>query len=111
MARKKPAGAKIYTEKKADYIQLTTLQILKKLVIDKFWKREELYINEPPKDIEIHHIAVILDGKVYEILRTQDKLGDMFLAQPTFVKFNPEDGVHIGLLYKNGEFIHEEATA
>jgi hypothetical protein len=111
MAYKKPSGAKIYTEKKADYIQLTTLQILKKLVIDKFWKQQELYINEPPKDIDVHHIAVILDGKVYEILRAQDKLADMFLAQPTFVKFEPEDGVHIGLLYADGEFKHEETAS
>jgi hypothetical protein len=48
---------------------------------------------------------------VYEILRAQDKLADMFLAQPTFVKFEPEDGVHIGLLYADGEFKHEETTA
>lgn len=111
MTRKKPSGAKIYTEKKADYIQLTTLQILKQLVIDKFWKRRDLYLNETPTDIVVHNVAVILDGKVYEVLRAQDKLADMFLAQPTFALIEPGASIHVGVRYEDGKFIHEEATA
>ena len=109
---KKPPGAQIRTEKQVDFIQLTTLQILKKLVIDKFWKRRDLYINDAPEGIEVHHLAVILDGKVYEVIRAQDKLADMFLAQPEFVLFDPAvDAVHVGVNYVDGKFSHPEQPA
>lgn len=109
---RKPKGAQIETERNVDFIKLSTLQILKKLVIDKFWKRRELYLNEEPEDIVVHHLAVVLDGKVYEVIRAQDKLADMFLAQPEFVLFDPAvDAVHVGVDYVDGKFVHPEQPA
>lgn len=108
---RKPSGAEIRTEKNPDFIQLTTLQVIKKLLIDKFWKRKDLYLNEEPQGIVVHNIAVILDGKVYEVLRAQDKLADMFLAQPQFVMFDPAvDQVHVGVEYVEGKFVHTEES-
>ena len=109
---RKPKGAQIHTERKVDFIKLSTLQIIKGLIVDKFWKRQDLVLNETPENITVHHLAVILDGKVYEVIRAQDKLADMFLAQPEFVLFDPAtEAVHVGVDYVDGKFVHAEQSS
>ena len=64
--------------------------------------------NPAPENIEIYTVAVILDGKVWEVLRAQDRLADMFLANPTFVLVTEETGTaKIGMKYEDEKF--EEA--
>lgn len=61
--------------------------------------------NPAPENIEIYTVAVILDGKVWEVLRAQDRLADMFLANPTFVLVTEETGAaKIGMKYEDEEF-------
>ncbi len=59
----------------------------------------------PPADVPIYTIAVLLDGQVYEVLRAQEKLGDIFLANPEFVLVDEETGqAKIGMDYIDGKF-------
>lgn len=45
-----------------------------------------------PSGIEVNHIAVVLDGVVQDVLRTQNKFAALILSEPEFILFNPEDG-------------------
>ena len=61
--------------------------------------------GNPPEGVPIYTIAVILDGEVYEVLRAQEKLADIFLATPTFVLDEEQTGqARIGMEYKDGQF-------
>ncbi len=63
-------------------------------------------LNSTPKDIQINHIAIVLNGQVEEILRAQNRLSALLLSNPTFVSFDPKEVYpRIGLTrYINGEF-------
>ncbi len=61
--------------------------------------------TEPPTGVPIYTIAVILDGKVYEVLRAQEKLADIFLSNPTFILVDEQTNqAKIGMEYKDGKF-------
>lgn len=61
--------------------------------------------NTPPKNVEIYTIAVVLDGEVWEVLRAQEKLADLFLANPTFILVTDETGTpKIGMKYEDEQF-------
>ena len=65
--------------------------------------------TEPPKDVPIYTLAVILDGQVYEVLRAQSKLADIFLSSPTFVLVEESTGqAKIGMEYKDGKFTEKQ---
>lgn len=63
-------------------------------------------LNSAPKDIQVNHIAIVLNGQVEEILRAQNRLAALLLSNPTFVSFDPKEVYpRIGLTkYINGEF-------
>lgn len=64
-----------------------------------------------PESITIHTIAVVIDGEVYEVLRAQDKLADILLAQPTFVLVTEDTSVaKIKYQYKDGKFTDVEGS-
>ena len=125
---KKPERVKVKPSYDPDYIQLSTLQILKILVLDKMlgkkdlakdysdWVAEQEKIrhesnpnhNPEPTTIEVFHLAVVLDNEVYDVVRTQKEFADILLARPEFVLFSPsEKTVLAGMNYKNGEFSGE----
>lgn len=61
--------------------------------------------TEPPKDVPIYTLAVVLDGQVYEVLRAQSVLADIFLSKPDFVLVDDVTGkAKIGMEYKDGKF-------
>lgn len=65
-------------------------------------------IDALPKE-QVNHIAIILDGRVQEILRAQNRLAALLLSEPEFVNFDPkETEVGIEYLYVDGKFIKEE---
>jgi hypothetical protein len=68
--------------------------------------------SEPALDKEsIHTIALVIDGQVYDVLRAQDKLADLLLAQPTFVLVTEETSVaKVNYKYIDGRFIADEPT-
>jgi hypothetical protein len=125
---KKPDRIKVKPTYDPDYIQLSTLQVLKILVIDKMLGKKDLAKdysdwvanqhkiaqqsdpahNPEPTTIEVFHLAVVLDGEVYDIIRTQKEFADVLLARPEFVLFSPsEKPVLSGMQYKDGEFSGE----
>jgi hypothetical protein len=113
ISNKKPDSkkAKPVIIKDPDFVQLSTLQILKMLVIKKWFLKEEVRTNEvgallpPPEDVKIYHLAVVLDGEVKEIIRAQAGLADLLSANPEFIIFDGiNDHVHIGSKYEDGEF-------
>lgn len=65
-------------------------------------------IDSLPKE-QVNHIAIVLDGKVQEILRAQNRLAALLLSEPEFVNFDPtETKVELEYLYVDGKFIKEE---
>lgn len=48
-------------------------------------------LNFAPPNIQINHIALVIDGKVEEVIRAQNRLAAMLLSDPTFVEFDPNE--------------------
>jgi hypothetical protein len=67
--------------------------------------------NSEPADVKINTIAIVLDGQVYDVLRAQDTLADLLLAQPTFVLVTEKTSVaRVNYKYVDGKFIENEPT-
>lgn len=131
---RKPEKAVINPKWDANYIQLTTLQVIKLFIINKLILgkngADELHkINEriaqekrlkdpnynpQPKNIEVYSLAAVIDGEVIDIIRANQKMADYLLLRPEFVLFSPsENPVKIKDRYERGKFIsrnEEEAT-
>jgi len=102
-----------------DFIKLSTLQLLKILVIDKFLKGKNdsykldngnlVIIEEPPpppnKD-KVYHLALVVNTEVKDVLRTHERLAALLTSEHEFIAFDPEvDHVHVHSVYQDGEFI------
>lgn len=62
-----------------------------------------------PEGAKIHHLAMVVVGEVFDIIRAETKLADTFLSQPKFVEFDSEKTtVAVGYKYVDGEFIPNE---
>lgn len=60
-------------------------------------------------DVTIYSVAIILDGEVQDIIRTEARLAAMLLSDPTFVDITEiENKPGIGVKYdiEKGEFEH-----
>lgn len=81
-----------------DYREMSTIELIKKYIASKIKTppNKQSYYNrdkdvpEPPKDVNINHIAVVLDGRVEEIVRCQNRLAALLLSEPIFVEYDPE---------------------
>lgn len=91
-------------------LYMSTFDLLRKV-----FKKEDMFKNKkslssnrnspPPPNSVINHLAVILDGEVQEILRAENRLAALFLSNPEFVEFDPEDiQVDIGWKYEDETF-------
>lgn len=109
MAKKKQPGH--------EHHKVTTLDLIKeylRLKIQKMSNRKNPISNNNismidafPKE-QINHIAIILDGRVEEVLRAQNRLAALLLSEPEFVNFDPKEvAVSINDLYVDGNFIKE----
>lgn len=103
---------------KKPYEQMTTWELLGAYLIsrlprgkEKLVKEQEKF-NEPPQNISINHIAVVLDDNVEEVLRCENRLAALLLSNPEFVDFDPEENYpKVGLTkYVEGKFINPEIT-
>lgn len=98
--------------------KVTTLDLIKRylsLKIKKMTatKRSAINPDVSPLDmmpnVEINHIAIILDGKVQDVMRTQNRMAAMLLSEPQFVLFDPkETKIGIGYNYIDGKFVKDE---
>ena len=67
----------------------------------------------PNPQEQINHIAVILDGKVEDVIRAQNRMAALFLSEPIFVEFDPREVYpKIGITeYIDGAFVNTEEIA
>jgi hypothetical protein len=95
-----------------NYVMLTTGELLKmwlarvlklqekESVIDA--KVEIIRARANPVNVEVHHLAIVLDGKVEEVMRADSRLSALLLSEPKFVEFDPKvNPLTIGQEYKN----------
>lgn len=91
--------------------KVTTLDLIKQLIASKISVKKQpvtdpniSLLNNAP-GAEINHLAIVLDGRVEEIMRAQNRLSALLLSEPTFVEFNPMlEYPVIGDLYEDGKF-------
>lgn len=95
---------------------LTTREMLRGLLMklkkDKVTEKQSTFSNTPPpqpQGITINHIAVVLDGKVEEVIRAENRLAALFLSNPEFVEFDPnKERPTIGWIYDGESFRNPE---
>lgn len=75
--------------------------------------RENAHFQDPNKildGIQTKHVAIVIDGKVKELIRLQSNAADILLTKGAkFIEFDPEKiQVKKGTEYKNSKFVVEE---
>jgi hypothetical protein len=77
----------------------------------RFKNKMNLEQNVPPpmpSGAIVNSLAVVLDAKVEEIIRAENRLAALFLSEPKFIEFKPEEKqVQLGWTYIDGEFFNE----
>lgn len=131
---RKPEKAVINPRWDANYVQLTTLQVLKLFFIDKLILRkdgaqrvhelnliaqEKARLSDPsynpePKEISVYTLAMVIGEDVVDVMRVNEQLADYLLLRPEFVVFSPSEvAVRPRDKYIDGKFVSrndEEAT-
>ena len=80
-----------------DHKPTTTLDLIKRYIASKIPQTKQPIVDpnkslvSPDPNFEINHIAVVLDGKVEEVIRAQNRLAALLLSQPTFIEFDPKE--------------------
>ena len=69
-----------------------------------------LDIPAPPPPVRINHIAVVLDGRVEEVIHTENRMAALLLSEPQFIEFE-ETGVipTIGWTWDGEKFVAPNA--
>lgn len=98
-------------------VVMKTSELLKILLLNKFSKVPKEPVADPdidimrsrrtPQTISVNHIAVVLDGKVEEVIRAENRLAALLLSDPEFIEFYAHDQVRVGDLYVDGKFSRE----
>jgi len=94
------------------YRQMTTWELIRQLIIARLPVKKEKVsdhkINPQPNipEEEISYIAIVLDGVVEDVMRSQNRLAALLLSDPVFVEFDPKkERPQIGkTLYSEGKF-------
>ena len=73
-------------------------------------KDPNMSLVQTPPENEINYIAIVLDGKVEEVFRAQNRLTALLLSGPDFVDFDPSEVYpKIGISeYRDGKFFNAE---
>lgn len=98
--------------------KVSTLDLIKRYLSLKIasmsrTKKPAMDPNVSPLDrmpnIEINHIAIVIDGEVQDVMRTQNRMAAMLLSDPQFILFDPKTTeLNIGYKYVDGKFIKNE---
>lgn len=82
------------------YVMLTTGELLKMWLarVLKLQEKESvidpeieiLRVRQNPVNVDVHHLAIVLDGKVEEVMRADSRLSALLLSAPKFVEFDPK---------------------
>lgn len=80
-----------------EIVKLSTWDLVKmgihKLVGTKVKLPAVMDIPSPPPPVKINHIAIVLDGKVEEVIHTENRMAALLLSEPQFVEF--EEGANV----------------
>lgn len=91
---------------------MSTLELVREFLLSKIpVKKNKNPYNQsspivpppPPENISINHIAIILDGRVEEVIRCENRLAALLLSNPKFVEFDPDE-----ILVKIGQTRYED---
>lgn len=95
--------------------KVTTLDLIKRylnLKINKMTKGKvsvsdpNISLLDQMKNIEVNHIAIVIDGEVQDVMRAQNKMAAMLLSDPQFILFDPaKTKVGLNYGYRDGQFI------
>ena len=97
-----------------EYKELSLLEIIKMFFLSKIKTKnvDKISYNQkasqqhpdPPENVIINSIAIILDGRVEEVIRCENRLAALLLSEPEFTEFDPKKiSVKIGKTeYVNG---------
>jgi hypothetical protein len=99
--------------------KVTTMDLINMYIASKLPQKKEKAENpnisllSPNPEEQINHIAVILDGKVEDVIRAQNRMAALFLSEPVFVEFDPREVYpKIGITeYVDGVFVNTEEIA
>jgi hypothetical protein len=94
------------------YHQMTTADLFRSYLISKLPQGKEKLVqqqslaNNPPENISINHIAIVLDGRVEDVIRCQNRMAALLLSEPEFIEFDPKkEYPQIGITeYIDGQF-------
>ena len=77
---------------------ITTWELFRRYLMSKIPRPKESVadynanlLNAAPANLQINHIAIVIDGKVEEVMRAQNRLAAILLSNPTFVEFDPKE--------------------
>jgi hypothetical protein len=82
-----------------DYRELGLLEIIKMFFFSRIKKsnnkqsfslKKQTPPPPPPEGVSINHIAIVLDGRVEEVIRCENRLAALLLSNPDFIEFDPE---------------------
>lgn len=95
--------------------KVTTLDLIKRYLNLKInqMSKGKIAVSDPNislldqmKNVDINHIAIVIDGEVQDVMRAQNKMAAMLLSEPEFVLFDPSKvKVGLGFGYRDGKFI------
>jgi hypothetical protein len=125
---RKPEKVVVNPKWDADYVQLTTLQVLKLLIINKLILRHDgaekihelsekaknkklkgdPHYNPAPAEIAVYTMAMVTGDEVLDVMRVDEKMADYLLLRPEFIIFSPSEiAVKPRDKYINGKFVIE----
>ena len=80
-----------------EIVKLSTWDLIKmgihKLVDNKVKLPAVLDIPAPPPPVRIAHIAIVLDGRVEEVIHTEARMAALLLSEPQFIEFEEAPSV------------------
>jgi hypothetical protein len=74
-----------------EIVKLSTWDLVKmgihKLVGTKVKLPAVMDLPSPPPPVKINHIAIVLDGRVEEVIHTENRMAALLLSEPQFIEF------------------------
>lgn len=117
ISRKSRPEKKLVVKVPGDVKRISTLDLIKKAVLEYLERKNRVKRSVVSKEgfmpdfeimQDISFIAIVVEGEVQDVMRAQPRLTSILMAQPTFVRFNPEEiKVRPGDNYDGSNFIQK----
>jgi hypothetical protein len=69
-------------------------------------------VPDPRSWPKVHHLALVVEGELMDVMVVQPKFASVLLSQPTFIEVSPEThgSLVLGSKYVDGKFVAPENT-